>query len=46
MSNPGKFVITNETYLYDFMTSRWKKLAFDSSQPPSERAAHASAAIA
>jgi|JI9StandDraft_2_1071091.scaffolds.fasta_scaffold371812_1 protein phosphatase len=41
----GKFVITNETYLYDFITSRWKKLQFDNCQVPSERAAHASAAV-
>lgn len=41
----GKFVITNETYLYDFVTHRWKKLAFEGCQVPSERAAHASANI-
>lgn len=41
----GKFVITNETYLYDFIANRWKKLSFDPAQIPPERAAHASAAI-
>jgi N-acetylneuraminic acid mutarotase len=40
----GKFVITNETYLYDFQTHRWKKLQFEG-QVPSERAAHAAASI-
>ena len=25
--NPGKFVITNETFLYDFVTSKWKKIS-------------------
>lgn len=41
--NVGKFIITNDTFLYDFLTHRWKKLAFEGCPLPSERAAHASA---
>lgn len=47
VSVAGNFVITNETYLYDFVTSNWKKLKFPSQGIiPCERAAHAAAMIA
>lgn len=36
----GKFVITNETYLFDFTLMKWKKLNFKHGFVPSERAAH------
>lgn len=43
--NSGKYIITNETFLYDFQTSVWKKLSFYNNFFPSERAAHAAAAV-
>ena len=46
VSVAGKFVITNETYLYDFTTNNWKKLKFSSQGiTPCERAAHAAAMV-
>jgi protein phosphatase len=40
-----RFVITNETYLFDFVTSVWSKLAFRQEFVPSERAAHAAVMV-
>ena len=46
VSVAGKFVITNETYLYDFTNNNWKKLKFSSQGiVPCERAAHAATMI-
>ncbi len=42
----GKFVITNDTYLFDFKTSYWKKLDFGKGFVPAERAAHAAVMVA
>jgi hypothetical protein len=42
---PGKFVITNETYLFDFTQMIWKKLNFKQGFVPSERAAHAAVMV-
>ena len=33
--NAGKFVITNETYLFDFTLMKWKKLNFKQGFIPS-----------
>jgi hypothetical protein len=41
----GRFIITNETFLYDFQTSIWKKLNFYNNFVPAERAAHAAATV-
>lgn len=41
IGDSGKFVITNETYLFDFESKRWKKLDC-TGDIPSQRAAHAS----
>lgn len=45
MNNTGKFVITNETFIYDFLTCVWKKLNFYNNFVPCERAAHASCSV-
>ena len=42
IGDSGKFIITNETYLFDFTIKKWKKLDTQG-QVPSQRAAHASA---
>ena len=41
----GRFVITNETFVYDFPTSKWTKINFKQEFVPSERAAHAAAMV-
>ena len=38
-------MITNETYLYDFILSKWTKLNFKHDFVPSERAAHAAVTV-
>ena len=45
VSVAGKYIITNETFLYDFQTSIWKKLNFYNNFVPSERAAHAATMV-
>lgn len=44
VGDSGKFIITNETYLFDFELRRWKKLEC-TGEIPSQRAAHASCMI-
>lgn len=41
----GRFVITNETYVFDFSTSKWTKIIFKHDFVPAERAAHAAVAV-
>ena len=41
----GKFVSSNETFLFDFPTARWTKLVFKHDFVPAERAAHAAVAV-
>lgn len=45
VSMAGKFVITNETFVFDFSTKTWIKLNFHNSFVPSERAAHAATPV-
>ena len=44
IGDSGKFIITNESYLFDFDLKRWKKLEC-TGDIPSQRAAHASCMI-
>lgn len=42
----GKFIITNEAYLYDFPINNWKALKFNpQGNIPCERAAHAATMV-
>ena len=44
-NNAGKFIITNETFVFDFQTNVWKKLNFRNGFVPTERAAHSAAMV-
>ena len=44
IGDSGKFVITNEAYLFEFTQKRWKKLDCKG-HPPAQRAAHSSTSI-
>ena len=44
IGDAGKFIITNEAYLFDFTTKRWRQIE-PNGQVPSQRAAHAATNI-
>ena len=45
VSENGKYIITNDTFIFDFGTKRWKRIANAKGEIPAERAAHAAIAI-
>lgn len=45
VSDNGKYNITNDTFIYDLSTKRWRKINNAKGDIPAERAAHAAATV-